>query len=175
MATTSTNSLKNLWQILLGLVLATTSLSCGSQPSFVAVPLGCKRVAAVADEGFSYDEFADGKPFRMTTGHGKLWIPIDPGRPPSSLSVQLDNRRPPKQRQIPLKIVVNDKTVFNEKIPTQPGVWEQVFKLSQLDLGDEVCVELISDTYVPRGAMDRGRNDDPRTLGVRVVGITLLK
>jgi hypothetical protein len=53
--------------------------------------------------------------------------------------------------------------VFQDDIPL--GYWERRVDLHGISLGEQVVVELISDTFCP---------DDIRTLGVLVFGIKLV-
>ncbi len=43
-----------------------------------------------------------------------------------------------------------------------------------MQLGDQLLLEIVSDTFVPRGVMDKGANTDDRSLGVQVRSIKLL-
>ncbi|WP_460183850.1 hypothetical protein [Thermopirellula anaerolimosa] len=138
--------------------------------SFANVLLGCKEVEGVLDSGFHYQEYDQGQPFRWTNGHGKLLVPIDPKRSPQSLWVSVMTFRP-KPDPIPFRIVVDGKVLYDGMIPS--GKWEIDLDLRSRHFGKEVMIELLSSTFVPKGVMDGGKNNDPRTLGVQVRGLML--
>jgi serine/threonine protein kinase/WD40 repeat protein len=140
--------------------------------SFLDVPLGSTLVNGIAESGFHHQEYSNkGQPFRWTDGHGKLVIPIDKARPPQALLVELRVFRPPTVAGH-VKIVVNEQELCQEQV--RHWIWWQTFDLRGLDLGNEVTVEVFSDTFVPKGVMDGGANMDQRSLGVQVWGVKLL-
>jgi DNA-directed RNA polymerase subunit RPC12/RpoP len=147
-------------------------------PSFINKSVGQESFPEVDEEGFHFQEYsADNgdRPFRWTNGHGRLGIPIDPTNPPEALVVQLAAYRGPGTRKARLEIVVNNHSVFKDDIP--PGPWDQRVDLHGISLGEQVVVELISDTFWPLGnprGDGPGVSDDTRMLGVLVWGITLV-
>jgi serine/threonine protein kinase len=171
-----------LWAGSLALVLVALLGAWGLWPrapkqrlSFVNVTVGQEAVAGVEETGFHFQEYDVGQPFRWTNGNGRLVIPIDRAKPPGSLVVQLAVHRGPGVRHAQLQVVVNRRPLFSAAI--SPGSWEKVFDLSGIDLGEQVVVELISDTFSPLGHKRndrRGQSDDGRALGVQVRGIKLL-
>ena len=54
-----------------------------------------------------------------------------------------------------------------------PGKWERSFDLSSRRFSKQVLIELRSESFVPKGVMDGGKNTDTRMLGVQVKGIML--
>ena len=71
--------------------------------------------------------------------------------------------------------MVNTHPVFQGDIP--PGYWERRVDLHGISLGEQVAVELTSDTFCPLGNQrgdGPGISDDSRTLGVLVWGVTLV-
>jgi WD40 repeat protein len=74
-----------------------------------------------------------------------------------------------------VKLVANGRELFNGNI-TIARLWEQVFDLGGIDLGQELALDIVSDTYSPLGKVegDGKVSDDPRTLGVQVWGVQLL-
>ena len=147
----------------------------GKAPSFINRSVGQESFAEVDEEGFYFQEYNGDQPYRWTNGHGRLGIPINPTNPPEALLVQLAAYRGPGTSKARLEIVVNNHTVFQDDIP--PGYWARRVDLQGISLGEQVGVELISDTYCPLGnprGDGPGISDDTRTLGVLVWGITLV-
>jgi len=56
--------------------------------------LGCQPIPGVEETGFLFQEQADGRPFRWTTGQAKLIVPIDRRKPPQSLEVDFEQHKP---------------------------------------------------------------------------------
>jgi serine/threonine protein kinase len=141
------------------------------RPAMVDVPVGQEFVAQVTEEGFHGQQYdKDGQPFRWTDGHAKLVIPIDPARPPQALRIRLWPFRPTHAQQAALQILVNQRELFREQVFREH--WEKTFDLRGMDLGREVVLEIISDSFVPSEVQDGG--PDTRTLGVQVKGVMLL-
>jgi hypothetical protein len=150
-------------------------LQPGKKSSFINRTVGQESFPEVDDEGFWFEEFNGDQPFRWTNGHGRLGIPIDPTNPPEALLVKLAAYRGPGTRKARLEILINTHSVFQDDIP--PGYWERRLDLHGISLGEQVVVELISDTFCPLGNQrgdGPGISDDTRTLGVLVFGITLV-
>jgi hypothetical protein len=143
------------------------------RPSPVNVTLGCEYVAGVEESGiYCQEQDSKGQLFRWTDGHARLVIPLDKTNPPQTLWARLFIFRPPLVTRAPLKILVNNRELFDQEVPLWK--WEGSFDLSQFDLGEELVLEIISDTFIPQGVMDGGTNEDPRTLGVQLRSIKLL-
>jgi len=132
--------------------------------SFLDVPLGHKMVEGVEDSGFYHDEHNNVGPFRWTDGNGKLVIPLSGTDRPRALRVHLQR---PKTTW--LKIKVNGRELVNEPVADiDVDPWQQTLDLDGIELGTEIVVEVISNPLV-------GRDGDPRPLGVKVRGVTLLR
>jgi hypothetical protein len=142
--------------------------------SYLNVSLGRAPVPGVEESGFFWEELDQQKePFRWTTGNAKLVIPFDKSKPPQKLAVELSVHRPPGVKQIHLDIGLNGRELFNDNIPV--GKWKSEFDLTGADLGEKIVLNIGSDTFVPKGIMDKGTNTDPRTLGVQMREIKLLR
>ncbi len=136
---------------------------------FVDNPVGHKRIPHLKDSGFHGDEFdQEHQPLRWTNGKGRLVIPIGGGRP-QALLVRLHTIRPPQVASARLQITINGRELCSQSILVGP--WQKTFTLTDIDLGSEAVVEIVSDTFVPKHALGSA---DERTLGVEVRGITLL-
>jgi hypothetical protein len=92
----------------------------------------------------------------------------------------MELRRPSKAS---LEIKVNDRQLLSEDASGNPpggfgslsvSPWSRTFDLKGIDLGDEVVVEILSNTLVPR-IETSGRNNDERPYGVQVRGVKLLR
>jgi hypothetical protein len=138
----------------------------------VGVQVGSEFVLHVEESGFfpqHYDK--QGRPFRWTKGQARLAIPIDRDNPPHALWLHLWPYRSPNYNVLPfLRIVVNGHEFFHATVQGSP--WKKTLDLTGLDLGDEVVVEIESDTFVPNNVKDGG--PDTRSLGVMVMGVKLL-
>src|SRR5262249_36899974 len=129
-----------------------------------------RAVPGVEDSGFYPDEENGEGPFRWTDGKARLVIPLDPKEPPQGLYVQLHR---PKSTW--LQITVNGRELVNEPatVPPLPW-WERTLDLNGLDPADRLVVEITSNALVP-AVVSPGQNEDPRTLGVKVRAIKLLR
>ncbi len=141
--------------------------------SFFNTALGSEPLPDVPEEGFYFQEQFDGRQFRWTNGHARLTIPLDPDKLPDSLAMEIFAFRPRHINQVHLQIKANGRDLFNENIPVPPWAWENTFDLRDVELGKELVLEIVSDTFVPIGNMPP--NDDGRTLGVQVRSIRLLR
>jgi hypothetical protein len=137
---------------------------------YLNVVLGCVPVKGVAESGFHFQEYNGSEPFRWTNGDAKLLVPISVKRPPEALWLSIETFRP-KVAPIRFQLVVDDVAVFDGLAP--PGKWERSFDLSSHPFSKQVMIELRSETFVPKGVMDGGKNTDTRVLGVQVKGIML--
>src|SRR5262249_13964846 len=139
------------------------------------VTLGNEPVAGVEESGFSYQEYLNGQPFRWTDGTARLVIPIRAGEAPRALLLRLVSYRTEEVKSATLHVRANQRDVFKGRIPQ--GQWEKTLDLSGVELGKELVLELLSDTYAPLGrnrGNGQGKSDDPRELGVLVLAIQLL-
>jgi serine/threonine protein kinase/WD40 repeat protein len=137
--------------------------------SVLNAAFGNQPVRGITEAGFHNQETDDDGPYRWTNGQAKLVIPLGNDERPGSLLVQL--RRPKKTR---VQILVNGREVFQEEPTGLPlSALEKAFDLGGIDLGNEVVVEILSNTVVPKIEMP-GRSDDDREIGVQVRGVKLL-
>jgi WD40 repeat protein len=144
--------------------------------SFLNVTLGEEFVPGVEEAGFHWQEFYRGQPFRWTDGRARLVIPLDRAKPPEALLVQVAALRERQVRKAQLEIVVNKRSLFKGDIPL--GYWERRFDLGGTNWGEQLVLDLLSDTFVPLGSKrggGQGVSADPRALGVQVQGIKLLR
>jgi WD40 repeat protein len=145
--------------------------------SFVNVTVGCEFMPEVEESGFYFQEYDVGQPFRWTNGNGRLVIPIDhQAKPPDRLFLRLQVHRGPGVHNANLEILVNQRSLFHDKIPL--GRSEKVLDLAGIDLGDQVVVDLRSDTFNPLGQQRHDRTEqsnDGRALGVQVFAVKLLR
>jgi hypothetical protein len=143
--------------------------------SFLNGTLGNQFVPEVEESGFWQEEYSKaGKPFRWTDGKGRLVIPIDRRKPPTGLVVELGIVRPAEAKTAWVQIVANNRVLFKQQIilwkwggGTAGKFPAGVLDLTGIDLGDELVLDIISDTFVPKGEAGQ------RTLGVVVEGIEL--
>jgi WD40 repeat protein len=143
--------------------------------SFLNVPVGNEAIPEVADSGFSYQEFHNGQPFRWTDGKARLGVPLRKGESPQAVKVQLKAYRAKGVPRASVKIAANGQELFSGTIPLA-RVWEQTFPLGGIDLGRELAIDIVSDSFNPQGKRegDDRISDDVRTLGVQVWGVQLL-
>jgi RNA polymerase sigma factor (sigma-70 family) len=163
-------SLLALGTLLLGAGLL-VALHRPRRPSQMDVVVGCEFKLGVEESGFLAQQYdVNQRPFRWTNGHATLRIPISVHKPPRNLHVQLWPWRPPSAEPADVRIAVNQRDVFKGKVTRDP--WEQVFDLTGMELGEEVSVEIVSNTFQPSVLKNAG--PDKRNLGVQVRGVTLL-
>ncbi len=166
---------RKLWLVLAGLLVL---ISVGVRQavvryrntSYLNLLLGCTPVHGVAEAGFHFQEQSESGPFRWTNGAARLLVPANPGHPPERLWISIETYRP-RAKPIRLQILVDESIVFDGQAPI--GKWEKSFNLGSRQFSDKVMIEIRSDTFVPKGVMDRGKNNDTRVLGVQVKGIML--
>jgi hypothetical protein len=130
--------------------------------------LGIEPLEDITEDGISYVESSrhwGGENFRWTLGHARLVVPLH-DKKPQALLVRLGM---PFSRTLNVRILLNDKVLFDEKVAMN-GEWSRSFDVSDMNLGKEAVIEIISDTYVPA---DHPNSTDPRTLGVCIRGIVL--
>jgi hypothetical protein len=132
--------------------------------------LGCKSVPQVQESGFHGQQYnKEGQPFRLTDGHARLVVPIDPARVPQKVRLQLWPWRPAQAGRGTLRILINQRELFNEQVSSER--WDRTFALDGIDLGQELVLEIVSDTFVP-SKYDGGSGTFP--VGVHVFGVELL-
>jgi hypothetical protein len=129
---------------------------------------GARKVLEIEESGFHNPESWDGIPVRWTDGKAKLIVPLDEQNPLKALRVDLASSGP---NGTTLKVLVDGEEIFDGSIPA--GRWSKTFSLVGRPLKNQVTIELISDTFVPRKTIKN--SPDTRTLGVAVEAITLLE
>ena len=140
--------------------------------SYLNIPLGCQQVDGVAESGFHYQEQSNAIPFRWTNGNAKLLVPVNTRHPPERLWVQIGALRPTMD-PVRFQLLIDGEALYDGVVP--PGSWETTFDLSDRTFNDATLVELRSAVFVPKSVMDHGKNTDPRTLGVQVQGLKLVR
>jgi hypothetical protein len=158
--------------LLVGLGGLIFALSPAQRPAVLNTLLGCEPVPGVEESGF-YDPEVDpqGQPFRWTDGSARLVIPLDPARPPRALWVQFHTRRSPKVPAATVRMVVNGRELFSGE--PADDLWEETVDLSQGGLGDQLTLEILTNTFAPQD-VPGSTSSDARPLGVRVTGVRLL-
>ncbi len=132
--------------------------------------LGAETVPGVEESGFYGTHFNHlGQPYRWTNGHARLVIPIDPARAPQKVRLQLWPWRPARAGRGRLRILINQRELFNEPVSSER--WDRTFALDSVDLGKEMVLEIVGDTFVP-SKYDGGSGTFP--VGVHVFGVQLL-
>jgi regulation of enolase protein 1 (concanavalin A-like superfamily)/predicted RNA-binding Zn-ribbon protein involved in translation (DUF1610 family) len=140
---------------------------------FENATLGNQFVPGLRESGFYQQEYSKGgELFRWTNGKARLVIPIDRRNPPTGLVLKLEIYRPAEVKTVRVQIVANHRELTEQQIPL--GEWEgtsagkfpaSALDLTGIDLGDELVLDIISDTFNPKA--------DRRTLGVVVSGVEL--
>lgn len=148
----------------LGVVVRGIRLTAGAP--YEGLTLGVERILGVRETGFHEPERIDGRPGRWTDGDAALRVPLDPRRPPRRLDLEASA---PGREGVRLQVLVDGVELWHGKIPSGP--WSTTLGLEDLPLGDELVVELKSDTFSPQWRPWRPR--DRRRLGVLVRGIRL--
>jgi len=136
--------------------------------SITRARLGAQRIRGVRESGFHGQEWHGGIPLRWTNGVAKLVVPVDAHRPPRALRVGLESYNP---KGTTLRILANGYELYHAKIPT--GSWSKTFGLGKVTRGNQVNLELLSNTFVPKEVL--AGSIDARTLGILVQGIWLLE
>ena len=134
--------------------------------SYIGVALGWRQFPGIWESGFHARERSRHGRFRWTDGAGRIVVPIEHRRPPTSLSVDLT----PSSVTPHLRVRADGVELFSG--PAWQG-GERVFSLANVALRGWVTIELLSDTMVPGDSVPGSR--DRRKLGVPVRGIRLLR
>lgn len=133
-------------------------------------PFGAEAVPGIEERGLWHTEFTKPtqhnnftkEPFRWTNGTARLVVPLSDGAP-QSMKIRLGVPIPrPVER---LWIKVNGESLFDEAV-NMPYEWSHTFDLSNIAIGRQAVIEIISDSF-PAG--------DGRILGVCVRSITLVR
>jgi hypothetical protein len=128
--------------------------------------LGTAQVLGVPESGFHRPESFGSMPARWTDGTARLYILIDPERPPARLEVAT---AAPGRKDARLRVTANDVDLWSGPIPSGP--WSRSFDLADVPMRDALNLELASDTFRPAETV--GGSKDHRTLGVMVRSIRL--
>ncbi len=133
---------------------------------YEGVTLGSRQRLDLQESGFYREEsFATG-PGRWTNGAASMRVPLDARRPPRTLEIET---LAPGREATRLQVLANGVELWHRRIPR--GAWSKTFSLEEVPLGDELLIELNSDTFSP--AESRAGSNDRRRLGVVVTGIRL--
>jgi hypothetical protein len=128
--------------------------------------LGAEQVLGYPEAGFHRAErYGDG-PARWTNGAARLRIPLYASYLPERLEVATVV---PTRDGTTLRIRANGVVLWNGEIPSGP--WSRSLALAGVPLGNELVVELLSDTFRPAETVEG--STDRRTLGVMVRSIRL--
>jgi serine/threonine protein kinase len=140
---------------------------------YLNTSLGNQFIPEVQESGFHQEEFNKaGEPYRWTNGNARLVIPIDRRKPPTGLVVQLFLVRPAQVNTVWVQIVANNHELTKQQVSLEKSEgmsWSPpgVLDLTGIDVGDELVLDIISDTFIPQ-------ETTPRTLGVVVRRVELL-
>jgi len=137
--------------------LNTIGVSFGGAPQWIA-----------PGKGFHRPELVDGRPLRWTDGDGDLAIPIEGDQKPRQLTISIADTGPDGG---PLRITLNDVTLFDAVVPAGP--WSGEFDVSTfgLDRGDMADIDIISDTFEGTPVDETDRETE---FGVQVDQVKLL-
>jgi hypothetical protein len=149
-------------------VLASAQSTKDASPKTSLRMLGVARVRGVQEKGFYNTEAKQsGELFRWTNGSARLIVPFA-GPVPAALHVRLGLGVPKPTK---LTIRVNSKPLFDETVQPQPE-WSRTFELAEAVTDSPMTIEILSDTFTPTGGKNQA--DDDRTLGVCVLGMTIV-
>ena len=136
---------------------------------YVNVGLGSEKVLGVAESGWHKQESWDKMPARWTDGTARLIVPMNEKRMPKAMGVEIVSTGGVEVKQKKLKILVNGYKLFDGKISDEG--YSQLFPLSNVPLGKQLTIELLSDKHIPKNIIKDSIDD--RTLGVMVKDIRL--
>jgi hypothetical protein len=128
--------------------------------------MGAAEIFGVPESGFHQQEIFDGEPARWTDGAATLSVPLDPENPPELLEIRTVA---PGRESVDLQLLANGFELWHQPVPPEP--WSRSFRLDQVPMNDELLIEILSDTFTPRGGAEG--SGDLRSLGVVVTGIRL--
>ncbi len=142
----------------------------GGRALYAGMRLGIEKTWGVEEAGFHEPERIGGRSeetmIRWTSGTARLVVPLEAGRAPAALRLDLALTGKPGNL---LAVSVGGRELFRGELP--PGAWSRTFDLRSLDLAGQAVIELESGTFVPKRDLEGSR--DARTLGVAVAGIRL--
>jgi hypothetical protein len=134
--------------------------------AYEGVTLGAKRRLDLQESGFYREESFQVGPGRWTNGAASLRVPLDSRSLPRTLEIETFV---PSREGTRLQVLANGVELWHRPVPA--GAWSRTFSLEDVPLGDELLIELNSDTFSP--AESRRGSNDRRVLGVVVTGIRL--
>jgi hypothetical protein len=147
-------------------------------PEFENLRLGVEPICGIEEAGFHDPETFASRRFRWTNGRARLSVPLRKA-PPKVLLVELEVPRLAADR---LAIIVNGRTLMDEPVRPRDDIegafwrndlnWASAFLLKDVLSAEKLTIDIISGSFVP--ARITPGATDPRTLGVKVRGITLL-
>ena len=129
--------------------------------------LGASQVLGYPESGFYGAERHGDSASRWTNGAASLRIPMHPNHQPGRLEVATVV---PGRDRTSLRVRANGVVLWDGSVPSGP--WSRSFELTGVALGDELLVELLSETFRPAEMIDG--STDRRTLGVKVLSTRLL-
>jgi hypothetical protein len=128
--------------------------------------LGAEQVLGYPESGFYPRERHGEGSARWTHGMARLRVPLDLRHRPRRLAVEV---AVPGRDETTLRIRANGVVLWDGRVSDE--TWSRTLDLSPVPLGDELLVELESDTFVPAETVEG--STDRRRLGVRVRSIRL--
>jgi hypothetical protein len=134
--------------------------------TYDGVTLGAARRLDLQESGFYRDETFGSRPARWTNGAATLRVPLDPRRLPRALEIET---LAPGRDRARMQLLANGVELWSGKIPRT--AWSKTFSLEPVPLGEELLVEINSDTFTPAERQPSTR--DRRRLGIVVLGIRL--
>ena len=142
------------------------------QPAdYLDVPLERGFLVGTKATGFHREELFEGEPARWTNGAAKIIVPVHADCPPRALIVDIAWSGP---HAPDLQVIVNGRHLSDVTIPRQQS-WSARLDLSDIPIGEQLIIELLSDTFqgFEQWAPGEDRVPDRRQLGVLVRGIRL--
>ena len=128
--------------------------------------LAVRQALDLQQTGFYRLETFDGVPGRWTNGAAAVTVPLDPADPPRRLRF---GARAPGRQQVRLRLLANGVELSRQPLPR--AGWSRELSLDGVPLGDELRLEILSDTFSP--AARRPGSRDRRRLGIVVTEIRL--
>ncbi len=128
--------------------------------------------AGLVERGlYGVEEWPQGA-VRWTDGDARVTLPIHRSRPPRRLRLTVAGNSPDGGR---LRVRVNGVRLLDVRLePLKQGAtWSDVLDLGAVEIGDQLVVEIASDTFVPSRRFKRSLDD--RRLGVAIRGFELLE
>lgn len=137
------------------------------------VPSSASKVlVGLTESGLHGIESWDVGPVRWTDGDAQVTIPVSTHRPPHRLRLTIAGTKPEGSR---LRVTIDGSPRLDAELEeiAKDGSWSTDIDLSGLDLGREMTVRLVSDSFVPSELYETSTDD--RRLGVAILGFELLR